>query len=138
LCLFAVLNFKLEELFDAMQRPRTWQTLAQNLRRYENRLSSRIAGALSTTGSSEPPQLLEISQQKDLTHFAPGFSYAMQAVTCGDAIDAGNVTTHMVFDELIAASWVIDQICKRLRYSLRDVIIDVFSAVGPIWGDVRD
>jgi hypothetical protein len=87
-----------------MYQPKAWSSLASRLKVLETRLHSGVAGSLSST---RPAQ---------------GFSYAIQAVTCADAIDAGDVTTKTVFNEMIGSSWVIDQICKRLRYSLRCII----------------
>ncbi|QRV81574.1 tRNA-dihydrouridine synthase 4 [Ceratobasidium sp. AG-Ba] len=43
--------------------------------------------------------------------------YAFHAITCGDAVDAGNVTTRMVFEELVRAAR------------------EVSPMFGPIWGD---
>lgn len=43
----------------------------------------------------------------------PAPDYAFQGVTCGDAIDAGDVTTKNVFDYLVNVTRTVSQMCMR-------------------------
>ncbi|KAG9118282.1 hypothetical protein FRC07_007277 [Ceratobasidium sp. 392] len=114
-------------LLSYMYIPKYWSTLAQKLLG----ISEFLASA-SNTSPNNTRRILEFdmpsprpflrrhplaARQSSSNSSDPAPSYALQAVTCADAIDPGNVTTQILFEELVR------------------VTRKVSPMFGPIWGD---
>ncbi|CAE6509951.1 unnamed protein product [Rhizoctonia solani] len=61
--------------------------------------------------------LFDVERRQSTTNNDPAPDYSFQGVTCGDAVDAGNVTTKDVFDFLIKVTREVSQM------------------FGPVWAD---
>ncbi|KAG9106063.1 hypothetical protein FRC07_008976 [Ceratobasidium sp. 392] len=114
-------------LFGYMYGPTNWPFLARNLLA----ISEFLANASNTSPNStkrvldfdmpSPRPFLRrhslTARQNSSNSSDPAPDYAFQAVTCADAVDPGNVTTQMVFEELVRATR------------------EVSPMFGPMWGD---
>ncbi|KAG8790144.1 hypothetical protein FRC12_012673 [Ceratobasidium sp. 428] len=114
-------------LFQGMYTPTLWPELAKNLSDIAQFLTTNFSSSgnprnSSTKRSTHVPLLRRESlspltrRQNPTNDSDPAPDYAFQAVTCADAVDPGNVTTRMVFDELVR------------------VTRDVSPMFGPMWG----
>ncbi|QRV81714.1 Abhydrolase domain-containing protein [Ceratobasidium sp. AG-Ba] len=114
-----------QQIFGGMYGPEYWPFLAEKLVHF----SEFLAHASATNPNNTKRALdFELARPRPLRRHPlmprqasnesdPAPDYAFQAVTCADAVDAGNVTTQMVFDELVRATR------------------QVSPMFGPIWGD---
>ncbi|KAF8604272.1 alpha/beta-hydrolase [Ceratobasidium sp. AG-I] len=104
------------QLYLGMYQPTGWPKLAENLAGWAGMLDNLTATASPTrrsfTESLRPVQKRQASNNTD-----PAPDYSFQGVTCGDAVDAGNVTTKDVFDFLV------------------QVTRTVSPMFGPAWGE---
>ncbi|EUC55050.1 hydrolase, putative [Rhizoctonia solani AG-3 Rhs1AP] len=90
-------------LWVGMYEPRKWPGLAQDL--------AQIAAALSNSSNSSSTvksrilsprtQSIPFIRRDNTSSFDPATSYAFQAITCVDAIDAGNSTTRQGFKAVV-------------------------------------
>ncbi|KAG9122808.1 hypothetical protein FRC07_000644 [Ceratobasidium sp. 392] len=120
-------------LFNGMYAPTQWPELAKNLSTIHDFIVTNMSPSGNPGNSSTPDNssrkrainlpvsrrspLVPLTRRQSPTNNSnPAPDYAFQAVTCADAIDAGNVTTQMVFDELVR------------------VTRDVSPMFGPMWG----
>ncbi|QRV92027.1 Abhydrolase domain-containing protein [Ceratobasidium sp. AG-Ba] len=92
-------------LFQGMYSPTKWPKLAEDILAYWNFL---------TNNGTTTKRSLPLPEKRQTTDKAP--VYSIQAITCADAMDAGNTTTKDVFDELVR------------------VTRDVSQMFGPSWG----
>ncbi|KAG9105175.1 hypothetical protein FRC07_009539 [Ceratobasidium sp. 392] len=99
-------------LYQGMYTPTGWPQLAQDL--YNKALI--IHNQTATQSRAKRSSILELSTlESRQSEAAPDYSF--QAVTCADAIDAGNITTKDVFDFLVYVTRNVSQM------------------FGPSWGD---
>ncbi|QRV95978.1 Abhydrolase domain-containing protein [Ceratobasidium sp. AG-Ba] len=110
------------KLLNGMYTPKQWPQLAETL--LETYLAVTSSSSSNAKRSSIPKTSLSpvrrdllLRQQGGPNQSEPAPSYAFQAVTCADAIDTGNVTTKMVWDELVRVTRAVSPL------------------FGPIWGD---
>ncbi|KAH7335772.1 TAP-like protein-domain-containing protein [Rhizoctonia solani] len=90
-------------LWSGMYHPREWPALAQNL--------AQISAALSnSTNSTSTPKARSLYYRTHPMSFIrrdnanssdPATDYAYQAITCADAVDAGNSTTKQGFETVV-------------------------------------
>ncbi|KAG9093654.1 hypothetical protein FRC06_011422 [Ceratobasidium sp. 370] len=111
---------KIRDLFDRkeyiqknLNDPESWKLLAVNLERDYYKVTL-----------PEVTPIPEIRLQHDRYDFpsppnsyrhAPARDYALQAVTCADAMDSGDVTTRTIFEELARVATEVAPICKFLN-----------------------
>ncbi|KAG8744376.1 hypothetical protein FRC10_010263 [Ceratobasidium sp. 414] len=113
-------------LFQGMYQPTGWPKLATTLMTYWDFLSQNSAATkrslpLPHTENVErgfiPTRNVDVQARQDpQANSDPAPVYSIQAITCADAVDAGNTTTQMVFDEMVR------------------VTRDVSQMFGPSWG----
>ncbi|QRV77165.1 Abhydrolase domain-containing protein [Ceratobasidium sp. AG-Ba] len=104
-------------LFEGMYAPSRWPRLAESLANITEFLTSHTNSSSNSKRSFEfDTRSQTISWENPTNSSAPAPDYAFQAVTCADSIDADNVTTKMVFDEIVRVSR------------------NVSPMFGPIWG----
>ncbi|KAG8720004.1 hypothetical protein FRC09_010255 [Ceratobasidium sp. 395] len=93
-----------EYIYQAMYGPNRWPALATKLQAIRASLKQVMSG--SSRRSFELPPWQEITKRQanasnpdesDL----PSSTYAIHAITCTDAVDPGDTTTRMVFDEIV-------------------------------------
>ncbi|KAG8698244.1 hypothetical protein FRC09_007334 [Ceratobasidium sp. 395] len=98
------------ELFQGMYGPATWRQLAEDLRtRWDhlvtimnNTPTRRYDPVFKLTRRIIPARNVDVQvRQTTPGNPDPPPDYAFQAITCADAVDPGDVTTKMVFDELV-------------------------------------
>lgn len=94
-----------ELLFLGMYDPKLWPTIAGYVKRYADILAQNSS---NSTKRSLPP-LLEKCQSNSSD---PAPDYSLQAITCADAMDAGNTATKDVFDEMVRVTRDVSQMCK--------------------------
>ncbi|KAG9124959.1 hypothetical protein FRC07_009551 [Ceratobasidium sp. 392] len=99
-----------------MYSPTRWPGLAQELYDIDIFLRSQ-----NTTQRAKRSTISKSSVLKDRQSEAAS-DYSFQAVTCADAIDAGNVTTKDVFDFLV-------------KVTQEPLLFVLSGIVGPTWGD---
>ncbi|KAG8730885.1 hypothetical protein FRC12_020025 [Ceratobasidium sp. 428] len=105
-------------LYTGMYTPTRWPKLAQDLADITaavNNLTSSTA--LKARSLRSMSSVLQNRQTSNGSSVDPAPDYAFQAVTCGDAMDAGNTTTKDVFDSLVYVTQTVSQM------------------FGPYWGD---
>ncbi|KAG8717828.1 hypothetical protein FRC08_006557 [Ceratobasidium sp. 394] len=86
-----------------MYSPTRWPTLATRL----NTIRGQLLNATSTpTKRSFDLSFRQKNTKRQVTPDAPEppFNYDIHAITCADAVDPGNTTTQMVFDEIVRAT----------------------------------
>ncbi|KAG8702411.1 hypothetical protein FRC09_004743 [Ceratobasidium sp. 395] len=98
------------QVFQGMYGPATWRQLAVDLKTRWDHLVTFMSNT-STKRSNQTPEPAQRStsarnvdvQTRQTTpgNPDPPPDYAFQAITCADAVDPGDVTTKMVFDELV-------------------------------------
>jgi hypothetical protein len=107
------------QLMGALYQPKSWPTLAHCLTVYE--MGMRSDAFVNELDLAFCSSSIATIQRDGGNGSNKPVSYAFQAVTCADAIDAGGVTTKMVLTEILGVGLVVDQICKQLYPSLRSV-----------------
>ncbi|QRV77216.1 Abhydrolase domain-containing protein [Ceratobasidium sp. AG-Ba] len=96
-------------IFQGMYQPKDWPTLAENLLQVWDFLANK-------TSSSAKRSLPFQQDKRDTNSSDPESDQAIIAITCADALEAGNTITMDVFDEVIR------------------VTRDVSPMFGPSWG----
>lgn len=105
-----------------MYGPTSWPQLAKDIASW----AKLIANASSTTsiGSTRalPEPLFEIESRQTGTSNETNNAVAndppdaaFEGVTCADAVDAGGVTTKVVFDSWVNVTRTVSQMCKSVR-----------------------
>jgi hypothetical protein len=113
ICCFPFIHdFQTDLLFSGMYRPTEWPKLAEDIKSAAAVLINATSETPPTKRSFELPHTPALRRQGSSNSSDPAPDYAFQAVTCSDAIDAGNVTTQMVFDELVRVTRDVSQMCK--------------------------
>ncbi|CAE6378531.1 unnamed protein product [Rhizoctonia solani] len=91
-------------IWGTLYHPRQWPELAQNLAQ----ISAALSGTTNSSGSIHTRNILRQINPAQLMRRAnnsnssdPATDYAYQAITCADAVDAGNSTTKQGFDTLV-------------------------------------
>ena len=95
-------------IHDVLYSPAKWATFASDtFYKYYQEIVKATGSNLTLATRSEwgPPELKRQSAQ-DWT------SYTFHAISCGDSIDGGDITTQIVFDELIRVVKDVSPICK--------------------------
>ena len=95
-------------IHDALYHPAKWAAFASGTfyEFYQGIVQSTGSNlTLATRSAWGPPELKRQSAQ-DWT------SYTFHAISCGDSIDGGDVTTQDVFDELIRVVKDVSPICE--------------------------
>ncbi|KAG8701909.1 hypothetical protein FRC09_005064, partial [Ceratobasidium sp. 395] len=94
-------------LFQGMYTPTGWTKLAEELKAKYDFLASNMRSSTKRSTHNHkrrrtPPGSVEVqARQNTQANPDPPPVYSIQAITCADAVDAGNVTTQMVFDEMV-------------------------------------
>jgi hypothetical protein len=101
-----------EALLTAMSSPNKWLDLAVGLGKCNTRLPAKVASRFPFSERE-----LDIRQAQDICQPTIGYPsqaklYANQAITCGDAVDQGGVTTRMVFEELVNVTRKVSRTCE--------------------------
>ncbi|KAL1725876.1 Alpha/Beta hydrolase protein [Schizophyllum commune] len=81
----------------AMYAPTQWSSLATVIAVYSGALQ------LLAANQTVPPALAQLSAQAK-NDFSTSPTYGLQAVTCADSVDAGNMTMRGAFDAIVNAS----------------------------------
>ncbi|KAG8721708.1 hypothetical protein FRC09_007499 [Ceratobasidium sp. 395] len=106
------------KLYLGMYTPTRWPQLAQDLAELNAAFSNLTSSTPLKARSLQPmDSALRNRQTSNSSSEDPAPDYAFQAVTCGDAMDAGNTTTKDVFDFLVYVTQTVSQM------------------FGPWWGD---
>ena len=84
----------------AMYSPTQWSALATEIAVYASALE------LLATNQTIPPALAQALAQAKGT-FSTSPTYGLQAVTCADSVDAGNMTMRGAFDAIVNASTTV-------------------------------
>ncbi|KAG9092623.1 hypothetical protein FRC06_011854 [Ceratobasidium sp. 370] len=100
-------------LFEGLNTPNRWPKLAKDLmERWEVLHNNSTPTSQPLRKRLERPltpiQIANVQARQNpqnVSDVAEG--YALQAITCADAVDPGNVTTKMVFDELVKAFVIV-------------------------------
>ncbi|KAG8721739.1 hypothetical protein FRC08_010620 [Ceratobasidium sp. 394] len=111
-------------LFDGMYSPTEWPKLAAKLLNISEFLTNHARSNSNTPSTKrvfDLPMLrrpiFPLTRRQNPSNTSdPAPDYAFQAVTCSDGVDPGNVTTKMVFDEMVK------------------VTREVSPMFGPMWG----
>lgn len=119
-----------------MYAPTRWPRLAQWLKQADDLLANASSPALHSEKSFGRPGDWTFRRQPALNETDPAPDYSFQAITCADAVDAGDVTTQIVFESLVTVTREVSQMCKSDSRSLCYLIAYLLHAVGPMWGDV--
>ncbi|QRW06103.1 hypothetical protein RhiLY_05102 [Ceratobasidium sp. AG-Ba] len=93
----------------AMYEPTTWPAAAQSLPSVPELMKDGLNSSSPNAsmkrsfemGMSLLPRALFPRQQNPSNSSDPAMSYAEPAIVCGDSVDAANVTTKMVFDDIV-------------------------------------
>ena len=95
-----------------MYQPTAWPQLAEKLAGWAELLDNLTATATaSPTRRSFTEFLRPVQKRQTANNTEPAPNYAFQGVTCGDAIDSGNVTTKDVFDLLVQVTRTVSPMC---------------------------
>jgi hypothetical protein len=97
-----------------MYSPKGWPKLATDLKDVQDSLATYYSGTSSTKRSLKLPETREIKRQATTNDTDPAPTYAIQAITCADSVDAGDTTTKMVFDELVRVTKDVSQMCELM------------------------
>ncbi|CAE6452473.1 unnamed protein product [Rhizoctonia solani] len=108
-------------LYKGMYTPIEWPTLAEQLAPLVEVVRNISSQSNSTHKRSVSMPVSDISRRQSSTNGTtnddPARDYAFQGVTCGDAVDPGNVTTKDTFDFLVKVTREVSQM------------------FGPVWND---
>jgi hypothetical protein len=126
-------------IHQAMYSPHGWSTFANtqlvwfwgNLTQIAQSASS---GSGSSSSSSQKAALSAmIRRQSDEEAQLENFNNNLLAIKCGDAIDPGNVTTRMVFDEELRVAHEVSGVCTYflLNVLVRLWLLTIFTVVAP-------
>ncbi|KAG9119699.1 hypothetical protein FRC07_005140 [Ceratobasidium sp. 392] len=106
------------QLYQAMYQPTTWPKIAEQMATAAQLLKNQTSGVSNTKRSfNSGASILQNRQASNSSNEDPAPDYGFQAITCADAVDAGNTTTKDVFDLLVNVSRTVSQM------------------FGPIWAD---
>ncbi|KAJ1300403.1 hypothetical protein OPQ81_005222 [Rhizoctonia solani] len=91
-------------LWTGMYQPRQWPDLAQNLSQISIALSNRANATSALKARSLAPHEnypTPFMRRDNANSSDPATDYAYQAITCADAVDAGNSTTKQGFETVV-------------------------------------
>ncbi|CAE6441468.1 unnamed protein product [Rhizoctonia solani] len=90
-------------LWSGMYHPKEWPALAQNLAQISAALSSSTNPTSTQKTRSLAHQIhsMPFTQRDNSNSSDPATDYAYQAITCADAVDAGNSTTKQGFETVV-------------------------------------
>ncbi|KAG9092827.1 hypothetical protein FS749_015411 [Ceratobasidium sp. UAMH 11750] len=98
-------------LFSGMYQPTGWPKLAETLKTYWDFLqgSSASKRSLPLPPIDHLKRAGNVARQTPEANSDPAPVYSIQAITCADAMDPGNVTSQMVFDEMVRVTREVSQ-----------------------------
>ncbi|KAG8727613.1 hypothetical protein FRC11_012814, partial [Ceratobasidium sp. 423] len=90
-------------LWAGMYHPRQWPDLAQNLAQIAMALSNstNATSTLKARDLSHKTHPMPFMRRNNTNSSDPATEYAYQAITCADAVDAGNSTTKQGFETVV-------------------------------------
>ncbi|KAG8736012.1 hypothetical protein FRC10_009885 [Ceratobasidium sp. 414] len=109
-------------LFGGMYSPKEWPHLASQILNISQFLMNDTGPNNNSPDTKRSPDLPMLRRhpifpvtrrQNPSNNSDPAPDYALQAVTCADAADPGNVTTKMVFDEMVKVTREVSPMFER-------------------------
>ena len=103
-------------IFQGMYTPIQWSTLASNIYDMANVIFGNATSKAPRDLLERVPGPSEILRNTRRSANQKLNDFALQAITCADAIDSGDTTTKDVFDEIIHASQAVSEMCTFLLF----------------------